>query len=122
MYTVHSKLMIVDDQLAIIGSASINDHSMLGDRDSKVDVIIKDRDMIDGRMNGEPYRVGKFSHGLRCHLIKEHLGLLNEDNQELDLDMEDPQTDNLRRTLHQLSSLYQLIPKIYDSNKFGLDL
>lgn len=31
---VHSKLMIVDDNCTIIGSANINDRSLLGDRDS----------------------------------------------------------------------------------------
>lgn len=31
---VHSKLMIVDDTCTIIGSANINDRSLLGDRDS----------------------------------------------------------------------------------------
>lgn len=76
---VHSKLMIVDDRLTIVGSANINDRSMLGFRDSEVDVIIEDREMIDGHMNGNPYPVGKFSHGLRFHLQKEHLGLLDAD-------------------------------------------
>lgn len=31
---IHSKLMIVDSKYAIIGSANINNRSMLGDRDS----------------------------------------------------------------------------------------
>ena len=31
---VHSKLMIVDDMRCIIGSANINDRSLLGNRDS----------------------------------------------------------------------------------------
>ena len=31
---IHSKLMIVDDKNMIIGSANINDRSLLGDRDS----------------------------------------------------------------------------------------
>lgn len=31
---VHSKLMIVDDKRAIIGSANINDRSLCGNRDS----------------------------------------------------------------------------------------
>ncbi len=31
---VHSKLMIVDDKKIIVGSANINDRSLLGDRDS----------------------------------------------------------------------------------------
>lgn len=86
---VHSKLMIVDDRLAIIGSANVNDRSMLGSRDSEVDVIIEDKELIDGSMNGKSYRVGKFSHGLRFHLMKEHLGLLNND-QGVDLIVQDP--------------------------------
>ena len=32
---IHSKLMIVDDKKVIIGSANINDRSMLGNRDSE---------------------------------------------------------------------------------------
>lgn len=38
---MHSKLMIVDDNLVICGSANINDRSMLGKRDSEVAVIIQ---------------------------------------------------------------------------------
>lgn len=33
---VHSKLMIIDDRIALIGSANINDRSLLGSRDSEV--------------------------------------------------------------------------------------
>jgi len=33
---VHSKIMIVDDRAALIGSANINDRSLLGSRDSEV--------------------------------------------------------------------------------------
>lgn len=33
---VHSKLMIVDDRIAVIGSSNINDRSLLGSRDSEV--------------------------------------------------------------------------------------
>ncbi|KAI3384943.1 hypothetical protein SNEBB_005119 [Seison nebaliae] len=38
---VHSKLMIADNNIAIIGSANINDRSMLGSRDSEIAVIIE---------------------------------------------------------------------------------
>lgn len=31
---IHSKLMIVDDEKVILGSANINDRSLLGKRDS----------------------------------------------------------------------------------------
>lgn len=38
MVYIHSKLIIVDDQKAIIGSANINDRSMMGTRDSEIAV------------------------------------------------------------------------------------
>lgn len=90
---VHSKLMIVDDRVAIIGSANINDRSMLGGRDSEVAVILEDTDMVEGKMKGQAYKVGKFSHTLRCHLMREHLGLLDTEMDKastLSLKVEDP--------------------------------
>lgn len=35
---VHSKLIIVDDKVMLIGSANINDRSLLGTRDSEIGV------------------------------------------------------------------------------------
>ena len=40
MIYIHSKLMIVDDRSVIIGSANINDRSMLGSRDHEIGVLI----------------------------------------------------------------------------------
>ena len=106
---VHSKLMIVDDRLAIIGSANINDRSMLGSRDSEVNVIIEDKEMIDGTMNGKSYSVGKFSHELRCYLMKEHLGLLEEKHSGIDLDVRDPLKFNFYTQLSEIASSNTLI-------------
>jgi len=39
---VHSKLMIVDDEKVLIGSANINDRSLLGSRDSEIAIVIED--------------------------------------------------------------------------------
>jgi phospholipase D1/2 len=39
---VHSKVMVVDDRLAIIGSANINDRSLMGSRDSELSVVLRD--------------------------------------------------------------------------------
>ncbi|KAF2367478.1 Phospholipase D-like domain [Trinorchestia longiramus] len=39
---IHSKLMIVDDMICIVGSANINDRSLRGDRDSELCVVIDD--------------------------------------------------------------------------------
>ncbi|KAA8905998.1 hypothetical protein FN846DRAFT_919255 [Sphaerosporella brunnea] len=72
---IHAKCMIVDDRIAIIGSANINERSMRGDRDSEVAAIIRDTDTIMGTMGGKPFRVGRFPHTLRIRLMREHLGL-----------------------------------------------
>jgi phospholipase D1/2 len=72
---IHAKCMVVDDRAAIIGSANINERSMLGSRDSEVASIVRDTDMIMSTMNGKPYLVGRFPHTLRMRLMREHLGI-----------------------------------------------
>ncbi|PSN72254.1 phospholipase-like protein D1 [Corynespora cassiicola Philippines] len=72
---IHAKCMIVDDRVCIIGSANINERSMLGSRDSEVAAIVRDTEMLDSFMAGEPYKVGKFPHTLRMRLMREHLGI-----------------------------------------------
>lgn len=72
---IHAKCMVVDDRIAIIGSANINERSMNGDRDSEVAAIVRDTDTIMSTMAGMPYRVGRFPHTLRVRLMREHLGL-----------------------------------------------
>jgi phospholipase D1/2 len=37
---IHSKLMIIDDEVALIGSANINDRSLNGNRDSELAIIV----------------------------------------------------------------------------------
>ena len=44
---VHGKVCIVDDRVAIIGSANINERSQKGDRDSELAAVIRDTDMLD---------------------------------------------------------------------------
>lgn len=98
----------MDDRLAIIGSANINERSQRGDRDSEVAAVIRDTDMIDrlvsrtglssvlflpgtawltspfSTMAGKPFKVGRFAHTLRVRLMREHLGIdvdaLDEDD------------------------------------------
>lgn len=43
--------MVVDDRLAIIGSANINERSQRGDRDSELACVIRDTDMIDSSVS-----------------------------------------------------------------------
>ena len=72
---IHAKCMVVDDRAAIIGSANINERSMLGSRDSEVASVVRDTDMVMSTMNGKPYLVGRFPHTLRMRLMREHLGI-----------------------------------------------
>lgn len=72
---IHAKCMVVDDRSVIIGSANINERSMLGTRDSEVCAIVTDTKMIPSRMGGKPYMVGEFAHTLRKRLMREHLGI-----------------------------------------------
>nr|KAF6478337.1 phospholipase D1 [Molossus molossus] len=62
---VHSKLLIADDNTVIIGSANINDRSMLGKRDSEMAVIVQDTGTVPSVMDGKEYQAGVFAHGLR---------------------------------------------------------
>jgi phospholipase D1/2 len=72
---VHSKIMIVDDRAALVGSANINDRSLLGSRDSEIGVLIEDKELVDSRIAGKPWKAGKFALSLRLSLWSEHLGL-----------------------------------------------
>ncbi|XVF62533.1 hypothetical protein PTKIN_Ptkin09bG0015700 [Pterospermum kingtungense] len=72
---VHSKIMIIDDSVALIGSANINDRSLLGSRDSEIGVLIEDKELVDSWMGGNPWKAGKFALSLRLSLWSEHLGL-----------------------------------------------
>lgn len=68
-------MLIADDRVTIIGSANINDRSMLGSRDSEVAVIIEDEEFDDYTMNNQSFKSGKFSGSLRRMLMREHLGI-----------------------------------------------
>lgn len=65
MIYIHSKLLVVDDRYTIIGSANINDRSMLGSRDSEVCICVEDEDMVEVDMGGEPFKVGRINHEFR---------------------------------------------------------
>uniref|UniRef100_A0A8C3EH54 Phospholipase n=1 Tax=Corvus moneduloides TaxID=1196302 RepID=A0A8C3EH54_CORMO len=71
---VHSKLLIADDNTVIIGSANINDRSMLGKRDSEMAVIVQDTDTVPSVMDGQEYSAGRFAQSLRLRCFRVVLG------------------------------------------------
>ena len=84
---IHSKLMIIDDKTVLIGSANINDRSMLGDRDSELAVIINEKQELKNKKTGKKfimngisnYNATKFAVELRKVLMAEHLGINQND-------------------------------------------
>lgn len=64
---VHSKMLIADDRVAIVGSANANDRSMLGNRDSELGAIIKGTAPIKVELfgDGKEYQVSKVVHEFR---------------------------------------------------------
>ncbi|KAK5857689.1 hypothetical protein PBY51_010916 [Eleginops maclovinus] len=71
---VHSKMLIADDNTVIIGSANINDRSMLGKRDSEVAVIIEDSEKVPSMMDGQEYEAGPYALQLRLECFRTILG------------------------------------------------
>ncbi|KAL5575587.1 hypothetical protein UlMin_017286 [Ulmus minor] len=73
MIYVHSKMMIVDDEYIIVGSANINQRSMDGARDSEIAMGAFQPYHLSTR---QPAR-GQI-HGFRMSLWYEHLGMLDQ--------------------------------------------
>eukprot|EP00891_Asterochloris_glomerata_P005063 jgi/Astpho2/5063/fgenesh1_pm.00071_%23_10_t len=66
---VHSKMMVVDDEYVIVGSANINQRSMAGDRDTEVAMgAFQPLALADHDGNTPQEEV----HGFRLHLWHEH--------------------------------------------------
>jgi len=78
---VHSKVMIVDDRHLIVGSANINDRSLLGLRDSEVCVVIQDTMARQPGSEGQDH-TGGVASGLRKALMAQHLSWTREQLEE----------------------------------------
>ncbi|XP_078494290.1 phospholipase D1 isoform X2 [Ciona intestinalis] len=100
---VHSKMMIVDDRLVIIGSANINDRSMSGTRDSEVAMLVEDTQLVDSTMDGKPCKVGIYASSLRRRCFAEHLGLLPDDYDGT-VSTFDPMTHDVGKILEDVTS------------------
>ncbi|XP_062605335.1 phospholipase D1-like [Saccostrea cucullata] len=91
---VHSKLFIADDDTVIIGSANINDRSLLGDRDSEIAVMVQDIHKKETKFAGIPHLVGRFATSLRKSLFSEHMGI-----PEGDPVLDDPVCDSFYKSV-----------------------
>ena len=116
---VHSKLMIVDDTKVLIGSANINDRSMIGERDSEFGVLIEEEKQDFKIMNGEnDYKAAKLALMLRKKLMAEHLGIDPNDNI-----LDDPLSSDLFNLISTRaknnSDIYREIFGCYPDDKYN---
>ncbi len=121
---IHSKLMIVDDKYVIMGSANINDRSMIGDRDSEFAVLFKDENESENYnsiMNGQNYKASIFAKSLRINLWKEHLGIEQETN-DFNL-LIDPLSDDVWKLINNTAKVntetYREVFNCYPDDKFA---
>uniref|UniRef100_A0A8C8JFR2 Phospholipase n=1 Tax=Oncorhynchus tshawytscha TaxID=74940 RepID=A0A8C8JFR2_ONCTS len=92
---VHSKMLIADDNTVIIGSANINDRSMLGKRDSEVAVIVEDSETVTAVMDGQEYQAGRYALALRLECFRTILGA----HTDLSIDVSDPLSDHFYKEI-----------------------
>ena len=113
---IHSKLMIVDDESVIMGSANINDRSMLGTRDSEFCVLINETAKYESVMDGKDYKAAKFAVTLRKHLMSEHLGVDVDDEV-----LNDPLSDELlklfKNTANKNTLIYRKLFRCYPDDE-----
>uniref|UniRef100_A0A8C9W7D5 Phospholipase n=1 Tax=Scleropages formosus TaxID=113540 RepID=A0A8C9W7D5_SCLFO len=107
---VHSKMLIADDNTVIIGSANINDRSMLGKRDSEVAVIVEDTETVASVMDGQEYQAGKFGLQLRLECFRLILGALKDPT----IEVMDPISDHFYKevwmaTASRNATVYQKV-------------
>ncbi|XP_055345489.1 phospholipase D2-like isoform X2 [Paramacrobiotus metropolitanus] len=114
----HSEVVIVDDRIALLGSASLCDRSLLGARNSEVACVIEDENFIGSVLNGRPWQAGAFATGLRWRLMAEHLGIMapstgtmHPTDKEL---VRDPVADTFwrdiwQKTANQNTSIYEQV-------------
>lgn len=115
MIYVHSKMMIVDDRSVIIGSANINDRSLLGVRDTELAVLIEDTQTIQIRMSGEEnYQASVYAHNLRRECFSQIFGVVLELT-------EDPLSlsfwDEVQRISSNNTKIYRELFNCYPDNK-----
>uniref|UniRef100_A0A6V7QQM1 phospholipase D n=1 Tax=Ananas comosus var. bracteatus TaxID=296719 RepID=A0A6V7QQM1_ANACO len=108
MIYVHAKMMIVDDEYIIVGSANINERSMNGARDSEIAMGGYQPHYLTTRQ--QPAR-GQI-HGFRMALWYEHLGMLDDAFQN-------PQSVECVQKVNKIANKYW---DLYSSDSLDRDL
>lgn len=109
--------MIVDDRKLIIGSANLNDRSMLGYRDSELALYIEGPDDLQLNVigNNHSFKVNTDIHQFRCSLFSEHFGLDEET-------VRDPTSSMFWKSAlnvaHYNTKFYEKVFNVYPTNSY----
>lgn len=77
---VHAKLFVMDDELAIVGTANANNRGYFLDSEAAICVAERSARNVDGTRRGEWFAIeGNFARRLRIRLWAEHLALQPEE-------------------------------------------
>lgn len=109
---IHSKLMIIDDNYLIMGSANLNDRSMLGSRDSELAVFVEgpgNKQVFTGYDN---IMVNDKIHEFRVRLFEEHFGF------KIDYPTAPNSWLQMRQTAATNSRIYSEVFKVYPDNQY----
>ena len=115
---IHSKLLIVDDEKVLIGSANINERSMDGSRDSEFAVIIEEEKTCDSIMNNVKFTGSQYAISLRKRLMAEHLGLKEDDKILID-PLNNALWKEMRARAEVNSTIYSNIFDCFPDNRFN---
>ena len=116
---IHSKLMIVDDDVVIIGSANINDRSMEGDHDSEIACCIRDNSKVSSKLAYKTFEKSQFAFTLRQRIFNEFLA---NDSRSNPVDLSDPLSEAFLSAVQETASkntkVYHDIFKCYPHDSF----
>lgn len=112
----HTKLMIVDDRYVLVGSANINDRSLLGTRDSELAVMIMDSatGLNDVCGNGNPKLIRQFAHELRKAVWKKIFGITGKQRPATELETAIEQPIN-PKSWQKIQAVLQRNTRLYEA-------
>lgn len=105
--------MIVDDTRLIIGSANINDRSLLGSRDSEIAVCIEGPASFNVQSSSGPVGVVKKIHDFRKSLFKEHFGV------DINVPSDEASWKQMWDIIRTNTEVFSKVFKIYPSDQFA---
>lgn len=109
---IHSKLMIIDDNYLVMGSANLNDRSMLGSRDSELAVFVEgpgNKQVFTGYDN---ILVNDKIHEFRVRLFEEHFGF------KIEYPTAPNSWQQMSLTASNNARIYSEVFKVYPDNQY----